>query len=60
MAATRLTIDEKEENGLKAFGLDLMKGCIRTPFKDQAERSSVIEFEQKIELHVRVRLVIEC
>ena len=37
-----------------------MEGCLRTPFKDQAERSSVIEFEQEIELPLRVCLVIEC
>ena len=34
--------DEKDtEKGFKDFGLDLMKGCLRTPFEDQAERSSV-------------------
>ena len=37
-----------------------MKGCLHTPFEDQAERSSVERVEQEIELPVRVRLVIEC
>uniref|UniRef100_A0A0D3A370 Uncharacterized protein n=1 Tax=Brassica oleracea var. oleracea TaxID=109376 RepID=A0A0D3A370_BRAOL len=36
------------------FGLNLMKGCIRPPFEDQAERSSRVN--QEIELLVRVRL----
>uniref|UniRef100_A0A0D3DJZ6 Uncharacterized protein n=1 Tax=Brassica oleracea var. oleracea TaxID=109376 RepID=A0A0D3DJZ6_BRAOL len=36
------------------FGLKLMKGCLRTPFEDQAERSSRVN--QEIELLVRVRL----
>uniref|UniRef100_A0A0D3DLD4 Uncharacterized protein n=1 Tax=Brassica oleracea var. oleracea TaxID=109376 RepID=A0A0D3DLD4_BRAOL len=36
------------------FGLNLMKGCLRTSFKDQAERSSRVN--QEIELLVRVRL----
>uniref|UniRef100_A0A0D3CGD0 Uncharacterized protein n=1 Tax=Brassica oleracea var. oleracea TaxID=109376 RepID=A0A0D3CGD0_BRAOL len=36
------------------FGLNLMKGCLRTPFEDQAERSSRVN--QEIELLVRVRL----
>ncbi|WZZ60503.1 hypothetical protein YC2023_060610 [Brassica napus] len=40
------------------FGLNLMKGCLRTPFEDQAERSSRVN--QEIELLVRVRLVIGC
>ena len=40
------------------FGLNLMKGCLRTPFDDQAERSS--RLNQEIELIVRVRLVIGC
>ncbi|WZZ71090.1 hypothetical protein YC2023_082460 [Brassica napus] len=34
------------------------KGCLRTPFEDQAERSSRVN--QEIELLVRVRLVIGC
>uniref|UniRef100_A0A0D3BUQ8 Uncharacterized protein n=1 Tax=Brassica oleracea var. oleracea TaxID=109376 RepID=A0A0D3BUQ8_BRAOL len=38
------------------FGLNLMKGCLRTPFEDQAERSSRVNRE--IELLVHVRLVI--
>ena len=37
-----------------------MKGCLRTPFKEQVERSSIKSIEQEIELSVRVRLVIEC
>ena len=60
MAATRLAIDEKDEKGLKDFELDLMKGCLHTPFEDQAERSSIKRVEQEIKLHGRVRLVIEC
>uniref|UniRef100_A0A0D3CRL1 Uncharacterized protein n=1 Tax=Brassica oleracea var. oleracea TaxID=109376 RepID=A0A0D3CRL1_BRAOL len=36
------------------FELNLMKGCLRTPFEDQAERSSRVN--QEIELLVRVRL----
>ena len=42
------------------FGLNLMKGCLRTPFEDQAERSSIERVEQEIELPWRVRLVIGC
>ena len=37
-----------------------MKGCLHTPFEDKAKRSSIKKVEQKIELYVRVRLVIEC
>uniref|UniRef100_A0A0D3BUQ0 Uncharacterized protein n=1 Tax=Brassica oleracea var. oleracea TaxID=109376 RepID=A0A0D3BUQ0_BRAOL len=40
------------------FGLNLMKGCLSTPFEDQAERSSRVN--QEIELLVHVRLVIGC
>ena len=40
------------------FGLNLMKGCLRIPFEDQAERSSRVN--QEIELLVHVRLVIGC
>uniref|UniRef100_A0A0D3CDS6 Uncharacterized protein n=1 Tax=Brassica oleracea var. oleracea TaxID=109376 RepID=A0A0D3CDS6_BRAOL len=40
------------------FGLNLMKGCLRTPFEDQTERSSRVN--QEIKLLVRVRLVIGC
>ncbi|WZZ27324.1 hypothetical protein YC2023_010725 [Brassica napus] len=40
------------------FGLNLMKGCLRTPFEDQAERSSGVN--QEIELLVHLRLVIGC
>uniref|UniRef100_A0A0D3BGC0 Uncharacterized protein n=1 Tax=Brassica oleracea var. oleracea TaxID=109376 RepID=A0A0D3BGC0_BRAOL len=36
------------------FRLNLMKGCLRTPFEDQAERSSRVN--QEIKLLVRVRL----
>ena len=60
MAATRLAIDEKDEKGLKDFGLDLMKGCLLTPFEDQTERSSINRMEQEIELPSRVCLIIEC
>ncbi|WZZ07697.1 hypothetical protein YC2023_093618 [Brassica napus] len=42
------------------FGLNLVKGCLRTPFEDQAERSSVNRAGQEIELPGRVRLVVEC
>ena len=42
------------------FGLNLLKGCLRTPFEDQAERSSIGRAGQEIELPRRVRLVIEC
>nr|VDD55068.1 unnamed protein product [Brassica oleracea] len=38
--------------------LNLMKGYLRTPFKDQAERGSRVN--QEIELLVRVCLVIGC
>ena len=37
-----------------------MKGCLRTIFEDQAERSSTERVVQEIDLLVRVRLVIEC
>ncbi|WZY86647.1 hypothetical protein YC2023_033031 [Brassica napus] len=42
------------------FGLNLVKGCLRTPFEDQAERNSIDRAGQEIELPGRVRLVIEC
>ncbi|WZZ49639.1 hypothetical protein YC2023_049746 [Brassica napus] len=48
------------EYALIDFGLNLMKGCLRTPFEDQAERSSIGRAGQEIELPRRVRLVIEC
>ncbi|KAG5415505.1 hypothetical protein IGI04_003072 [Brassica rapa subsp. trilocularis] len=32
------------------FGLNLVKGCLRTPFEDQAERSSIDRAGQEIEL----------
>uniref|UniRef100_A0A0D3BGX8 Uncharacterized protein n=1 Tax=Brassica oleracea var. oleracea TaxID=109376 RepID=A0A0D3BGX8_BRAOL len=38
------------------FGMNLMKGCLHTPFEDQAERSARVN--QEIELLVRIRLVI--
>uniref|UniRef100_A0A0D3DJZ5 Uncharacterized protein n=1 Tax=Brassica oleracea var. oleracea TaxID=109376 RepID=A0A0D3DJZ5_BRAOL len=38
------------------FGLTLMKGCLRTPFEDQAEHSSRVN--QEIELLVSVRLIV--
>ena len=60
MAVTRLAKDEKNQKDLKDFGLYLIKGCLRTHFEDQAERSSIKRMEQEIELHVRVCLVIEC
>ncbi|WZZ70966.1 hypothetical protein YC2023_082336 [Brassica napus] len=34
--------------------------CLRTPFEDQAERSSIDRSRQETELPGRVRLVIEC
>ncbi|CAG7897230.1 unnamed protein product, partial [Brassica rapa] len=51
---------ETERNALIDFGLNLVKGCLRTPFEDQAERSSIDRAGQEIELPGRVRLVIEC
>ena len=47
------------KNVLIDFGLNLMKGCLRTTFEDQAECSSIERVEQEIELHVRVPLVIQ-
>ncbi|KAG5388260.1 hypothetical protein IGI04_029801 [Brassica rapa subsp. trilocularis] len=38
------------------FGLNLVKGCLRTPFEDQAERSSIDRAGPEIELPGRVRL----
>ncbi|KAL0656684.1 hypothetical protein Bca4012_077268 [Brassica carinata] len=49
---------ETERNSLIDFGLNRMKGCLRTTFEDQAERSSRVN--QEIELLVRVLLVIGC
>ncbi|KAF3601206.1 hypothetical protein F2Q69_00036893 [Brassica cretica] len=40
--------------------LDLMKGCLCTPFEDQAGHSSIERVEQDIEPPLRVHLVIEC
>ncbi|WZZ35059.1 hypothetical protein YC2023_018460 [Brassica napus] len=40
------------------FGLNLMKGYLRTRFEDQADCSSRVN--QEIELLVHVRLVIGC
>ncbi|WZY93612.1 hypothetical protein YC2023_065941 [Brassica napus] len=53
---------ETERNALAwiDFGLNLVKGCLRTPFEDQAERSSIDRAGQEIKLPGRVRLVIEC
>ncbi|KAL0661906.1 hypothetical protein Bca4012_098743 [Brassica carinata] len=51
---------ETERNALIDFGLNLMKGCLRTPFEDQAKRSSTGRAGQEIELPRRDRLVIEC
>ncbi|WZY86839.1 hypothetical protein YC2023_033223 [Brassica napus] len=36
------------------FGLNLVKGCLRTPFEDQAERSSIDRAGQEIELPGRI------
>ncbi|WZZ69785.1 hypothetical protein YC2023_081155 [Brassica napus] len=57
-----LGLTETERNALFFidFGLNLVKGCLRTPFEDQAERSSIDRAGQEIELPGRVRLVIEC
>uniref|UniRef100_A0A0D3BXY6 Uncharacterized protein n=1 Tax=Brassica oleracea var. oleracea TaxID=109376 RepID=A0A0D3BXY6_BRAOL len=38
------------------FGLNLVKGYLRTPFEDQTERSSIDRAGQEIELPGRVRL----
>ncbi|WZY70684.1 hypothetical protein YC2023_002924 [Brassica napus] len=53
---------ETERNALFLidFGLNLVKGCLRTPFEDQAERSSIDRAGKEIELPGRFRLVIEC
>uniref|UniRef100_A0A0D3DKV6 Uncharacterized protein n=1 Tax=Brassica oleracea var. oleracea TaxID=109376 RepID=A0A0D3DKV6_BRAOL len=54
-----LSITEDEKNTKKVFidfRLNLMKGCLRTPFEDQAKRSSIERVNQEIELPVRVRL----
>ena len=37
-----------------------MKGCLRTPFEDQAERSLIERVEIEIEPPLRVCLVPEC
>ena len=37
-----------------------MKGWLRTPFEDQAERSSIEIVEQEIRLPMQVHVVIEC
>ena len=34
------------------FGLNLIKGCLHTPFEDQPERSSIKRVKQEIELLV--------
>uniref|UniRef100_A0A0D2ZQA8 Uncharacterized protein n=1 Tax=Brassica oleracea var. oleracea TaxID=109376 RepID=A0A0D2ZQA8_BRAOL len=46
--------EENTEKLLIDFGLNLMKGCLRTPFEDQAERRSRVN--QEIEMLVHVRL----
>uniref|UniRef100_A0A0D3D6V7 Uncharacterized protein n=1 Tax=Brassica oleracea var. oleracea TaxID=109376 RepID=A0A0D3D6V7_BRAOL len=52
-----ITKDEKDtQRFLIDFGLNLVKGCLRTPFEDQAERSSIDRVGQEIELPGRVRL----
>ncbi|WZZ42801.1 hypothetical protein YC2023_039060 [Brassica napus] len=51
---------ESQREALIDFRLNLMKGCLRTPFEDQAKRSSIGRVGQEIELPRRVRLVIEC
>ena len=48
MAATRLAIDEKDEKDSKDFGLDLMKGCLRTPYEDQAKRLSIRDLKNRL------------
>ncbi|WZZ64734.1 hypothetical protein YC2023_076104 [Brassica napus] len=59
LSRSSITEDKKDTKMvLIDFGLNLMKGCLRTPFEDQAERSSRVN--QEIELLVRVRLVIGC
>uniref|UniRef100_A0A0D2ZUU2 Transposase MuDR plant domain-containing protein n=1 Tax=Brassica oleracea var. oleracea TaxID=109376 RepID=A0A0D2ZUU2_BRAOL len=48
----------KEHKGLwepKFALLNLMKGCLRTPFEDQAERSSRVNQEIKLLVHVRLK-----
>ncbi|WZY78209.1 hypothetical protein YC2023_024593 [Brassica napus] len=40
------------------FGLNLVKGCLRTPFEDQAERSSIDRAGQEIELPGRLSLTL--
>ncbi|WZZ20549.1 hypothetical protein YC2023_121936 [Brassica napus] len=47
------------KNVLIDIGLNLVKGCLRTPFEDQAECSSIERVEQEIKLPLRVRLVID-
>uniref|UniRef100_A0A0D3D3N8 Uncharacterized protein n=1 Tax=Brassica oleracea var. oleracea TaxID=109376 RepID=A0A0D3D3N8_BRAOL len=37
------------------FGLNLMKGCLRTPFEDQAEHNSRVNQEIELLVHVRLR-----
>uniref|UniRef100_A0A0D3BUN2 Uncharacterized protein n=1 Tax=Brassica oleracea var. oleracea TaxID=109376 RepID=A0A0D3BUN2_BRAOL len=52
-----MTEDEKgKKKVLIDFGLNLINGCLRIPFEDQAERSSIERVEQEIELPGRVRL----
>uniref|UniRef100_A0A0D3BV74 Uncharacterized protein n=1 Tax=Brassica oleracea var. oleracea TaxID=109376 RepID=A0A0D3BV74_BRAOL len=61
VAFTSITKEERDtKKVLIDFGLNLMKGCLRTPFGDQAERSSIERVEQEIKLHGRVRLGGSC
>ncbi|WZZ69783.1 hypothetical protein YC2023_081153 [Brassica napus] len=45
---------------LAAKAVSELLSCLRTPFEDQAKRSSIGRAGQEIELPGRVRLVIEC
>uniref|UniRef100_A0A0D3AAY6 Uncharacterized protein n=1 Tax=Brassica oleracea var. oleracea TaxID=109376 RepID=A0A0D3AAY6_BRAOL len=55
---TKMETKKIQKRFLIDFGLNLMKGCLRTPFEDLAKRSSRVN--QEIELLVRVRLAIGC
>ena len=48
------------ENVLIWFRTEPYERLLRTPFEDQAKRSSIERVEQEIELRMRVRLVIKC
>ena len=61
LSRSSITEDEKDTRKvLIDFRLNLMKSCLRTPFEDQAKRSSIERVEQEIKLPLRVRLIIEC